>query len=82
MGNPSTICQEIDGERLGRQLVAVRDCMADGQWRTLREISQATGAPEASASARLRELRHDGHTVERRRRGDPRAGIWEYWVAP
>lgn len=40
----------------------------------------ATGAPEASASARLRDLRRAGLTVERRRRGDPKAGLWEYRV--
>lgn len=77
----ATIEQELDAPRLGRQLLAVRLLMADGQWRTLREISEATKAPEASASARLRELRHDGHTVERRRRGDPRAGLHEYRLA-
>ena len=80
--NPSTCCQELDGDRLGRQLVTVRDLMTDGQWRTLREISDATKAPEASVSARLRELRGLGSKVERRRRGDPRRGLHEYRVAP
>jgi DNA-binding Lrp family transcriptional regulator len=41
--------------------------MHTGEWRTLREISEAIGASEASVSARLRQLRGMGHTVDRRR---------------
>lgn len=61
----STFNPARDGERLGRQLDRVRECMSDGQWRTLAEISAATGAPEASVSARLRDLRkpHNGGYV-------------------
>lgn len=43
--------------------------MADGKWRTLQEISEITGDPEASVSARLRDLRkfeHGSNTVSRR----------------
>lgn len=64
----STFSAELDGLRLNKQLRAVAECMADGQWRTLAEIAAATGAPEASASARLRDLRRLGLTVDRRRR--------------
>ncbi len=52
-----------------------------GWWWTLREISQHTGDPEASISARLRDLRKarfGAHTVNRRRRGDPTKGVFEY----
>jgi hypothetical protein len=71
-----------DGPRLSRQLDAVRDLMRDGVWRTLSEIVAAIGsASEAGASARLRDCRKrefGGHTVNRRRRGDPKTGLWEY----
>lgn len=76
----STFDPEIDGPRLGRQQRAVYGLMKDGIWRTLYLIACATGAPEASASARLRDLRRSGLTVERRRiEGMP--GVWEYRVA-
>lgn len=68
-------------KRLGKQLERVRDFMADGAWRTLGEIEGLTGAPQASASARLRDLRALGHTVQRRRTA-PGSGLWEYRVLP
>jgi hypothetical protein len=54
--------------------------MADGFWYTLQEISLAVKAPEASVSARLRDLRKPPFNliVERRRRS---AGTHEYRVA-
>ena len=70
-----------DMVRLGRQLTAVTRVMASGEWLTLAELSEASGAPEASASARLRDLRRPrwgGHTVERRRRHGEGTGLWEY----
>lgn len=70
----------LDAARLGRQLEAVRSLMLDGRWRTLGEVSAATGAPEASVSARLRDLRkprNGAFSVDRRRRT---AGTWEYRV--
>lgn len=36
-----------DQARLTGQLKRVRDCMADGRFRTLAEIAVATGDPEA-----------------------------------
>jgi hypothetical protein len=54
--------------------------MGDGEWRTLAELSRATGIPEASASADLRHLRKSrfgGHTVNKRRR-QPEGATWEY----
>ncbi len=57
-----------DGKRLGRQLQAVFDVMKDGEWRSLRMISEATGAPEGSASARLRDLKKKkfgAHDIEK-----------------
>jgi hypothetical protein len=49
-------------------------------WRTLREIEVALGFPQASISARLRDLRKPsfgGFVVKRRRRS---SGTWEYQV--
>ena len=72
-----------DGRRLGRQLERVRAVMADGRWRTLRALSDAVDAPEASTSARLRDLRkekHGGLWVQRRRKAGTK-GAWEYRVA-
>lgn len=60
----------LDEDRLRRQLAAVRAEMFDGQWHTLHQLSLIVGAPEASVSARLRDLRKPkfgGFVVERRR---------------
>ena len=68
-----------DFTRLNRQAQAVYTYMQNGLWRTLSEISQATGAPEASVSARIRDLkklRFGGYPVHKRRRADK--GLWEY----
>jgi hypothetical protein len=82
----STYVPEFDRERLNAQQGRVYDATSPGGWATLGEIQAfvwlQTGHrdPEASISARLRDLRKAGCTVERRRRGDPRAGLWEYRV--
>jgi hypothetical protein len=79
---PPTYSGLLDGDRLTSQLEAVQALMQDGTWRTLGEIRAALGrGSEAGLSARLRESRTrqaGGWTVERRRRGDPQAGLWEY----
>jgi len=64
----------------------IREFMLDGHWRSLHEISQATGYAETSISAQLRHLRKarfGGYRVERRRRrteGGHDSGTWEYRV--
>ena len=71
---------KLDKVRLNKQLTRVFQFMKDEQWLTLRELAYATFYPEASISARLRDLRKDrfgAHTVERRRRTDG-GGTWEY----
>jgi len=76
---------EHDGERLSRQLLAVRAVMSDGCWRTLAELALEAGAPEASVSARLRDLRKPGfgsYLVKRRARGTRERGLFEYRVLP
>lgn len=63
-----TYIEKRDGARLGAQLQGVFDLMKDGRHRTLAEIAKATGYPEASISARLRNLRDErfgGHTVNK-----------------
>jgi hypothetical protein len=65
----STYAHARDSARLGDQMFAVFAVMADGRWRTLADLAKAAGAPEASVSARLRDLRKPrfgGHRVERR----------------
>jgi hypothetical protein len=67
-----------DRERLSRQLYAVLDVMKDGIWRTLPDLANATQSPEASVSARLRDLRKPrfgSHTVERQYL---RKGLFQY----
>lgn len=69
-----------DHGRLSAQLIAVRDLMLDGEWRTLALVEATTGHPQASISARLRDLRKEKfgrYTVERRYLGD---GLYEYHV--
>lgn len=70
-----------DLERLTGQIRRVYDLMNDGIWRTLDEIHRATGDPQASISAQLRHLRKvrfGGYIIEKRRRGEETAGLWEY----
>ncbi len=78
----ATYQPELDAPRLHSELERVRELMRDGQWRSLYEIKVAIGGgSEAGISARLRDLRKQefgGHIVERRRRGNPKAGLWEY----
>ena len=67
--NGADYLPERDWTRLTTQVGRVFNCMHDKQWRTLREISNATGDPEASISAQLRHLRKErfgAHTVNRK----------------
>ena len=77
----ATYVPALDKNRLGRQMKQVFALMSDGQWRTLAEIEAATWEPQASISARLRDLRKPrwgSYTVNRRRRGDGARGLFEY----
>ena len=72
---------KFDLSRLSGQIRRIFDLMSDGQWRTLSDISSIIEAPEASISGNLRHLRKErfgGHTVNKRRKGDPHSGLWEY----
>jgi len=69
-----------DQGRLGKQLDAVRCALDGGRWWTLAELSVRVRAPEASVSARIRDLRKEkfgGHKIERRRVQDGH-GLHEY----
>lgn len=74
---------EFDYDRLNRQQKTVYTAIAGGEWRTLRELATITGCPEASISARLRDLRKPrfgGLTIERRRHPYV-SGLFEYRLA-
>ena len=74
----------FDFERLNAQQGRVFLVMRDGKWRTLREISDLTGDPEASVSARLRDLRRPEFgnlDVQRQRMGEGR-GTYVYRIDP
>lgn len=73
--------RELDCARLTGQLLRVYNHMKNGKWQTLDEIADATGDPAASISAQLRHLRKSkfgSHQVDKRRRGEPGNGLWEY----
>jgi len=76
----------LDSARLTKQQRRVWDAMKDGAWLTLAEVAAATGDPEASVSARIRDFRKSelgvAVKVERRRRGDPTRGLHEYRLVP
>ena len=75
-----TINDERDNGRLAHQLHAVRKLALQLSWFTLKEMADNTGYPEASVSARLRDLRKPkfgGYTVERQHLG---GGLWAYRV--
>ena len=55
-GEPS-VCEGENRVRLSRQLQRVYDYMRGGVPATLREIADACGCSESSASARLRDFR-------------------------
>lgn len=70
-----TFDRERDGARLNAQCKRVFDAMRWGEWKTLSQIAHITHDPEASISARLRDLRRHGHKVERKY---IERGLWSY----
>jgi hypothetical protein len=71
-----------DDARLTGQLLRIWNVVCDQQWRTLEEISRATGDPQASISAQLRHLRKPrfgGHEVEKLYVAN---GLYRYRVIP
>jgi hypothetical protein len=85
----TTYDPSLDRERLNRQARLVYDQLERyariGQWLTLGELQTITRQPQASISARLRDLRKPrfgGLTIERRRRLHAGPGVWEYLMRP
>ena len=75
----------LDNTRLGQQIKRVFDVMWDHAFRTLAEIREITGDPEASISAQLRHLikpRFGSFVKNKQRRGDEKRGLWEYQILP
>ena len=77
--------REQDKRRLRTQLEVILEVMLSaaecGAWLTLRELAGITRYGEASISAQLRHLRKPAfgsYVVEKRRRGNPGRGVWEY----
>jgi len=67
-----------DQGRLLPQLERVKLAMASGRWWTLPELAAAAEAPEASVSARIRDLRKakfGGYEIEAEYL---EAGLWRY----
>tara|TARA_R110000823_G_scaffold85141_1_gene191393 strand:+ start:235 stop:522 length:288 start_codon:yes stop_codon:yes gene_type:complete len=78
----ATYSPAFDYNRLNAQQQGVYNVMSNNQWWTLRDISDLTGYPESSVSARIRDFRKPkfgGLTVERRRL---HGGLWKYRIAP
>lgn len=64
-----------DHARLNAQCRRVFNVMKQGQWVTLEYLSMVTGDPQASVSARIRDLRKHGYTVKREY---VKRGLWRY----
>lgn len=74
--------REFDEARIKGATKLVFDLMKDKQFRTLSQIHRAINkGSEAGISATLRNFRKERyglHTVNRRRTGDPKNGLFEY----
>lgn len=71
---------KIDSARLSIQYKRIFDLMEDAIWRTLGEIADATGDPQASISAQLRHMRKErfgGHKINKARVALD-SGLWVY----
>jgi hypothetical protein len=76
--------EEFDYERLTGQMAAVYRVMKDGRKRTIREVRDEVGkGSETGIAAAIRALRkpeYGSHKIEKERVGDPRSGVWAYWM--
>jgi len=70
-----TFDRDRDGARLNAQCKRVFDAMRWGEWKTLSQISHVTHDPEASVSARLRDLKRHGFDI---RKEYVSRGLWRY----
>ena len=74
----ATFDKDRDGKRLTAQIYRVYDAMKDGQWHTLSELAKICGDPEASVSARLRDMRKPRYNSMQIERRYVRRGLHEY----
>lgn len=71
-----------DTIRLNEQCQDVFNFLSDNCWHTLREAHERTGHPEASISARIRDLKKSkfgGFQIEKRYIEN---GLWQYRMLP
>lgn len=71
-----------DHERLALQRGRVYRALRRGDWWTLADLAREAHAPEASVSARIRDLRKPrfgAFTIDKRYAGN---GLWEYRLDP
>ena len=69
---------KLDYTRLTTQLGKVYNLLNTGRWYTLRQLADLVKAPEASVSARIRDLRKlkfGEHNIEHDRLSN---GVWRY----
>lgn len=71
--------KEEDRKRLTSGLHKVKNCLSDGIFRSLDEISSITGVPPATVSARYRTLKAMKVPVEKVNCG---GGLWKYRIVP
>lgn len=74
----TTFHMERDGPRLASQHHRVLARLRDGRWHTLGELAAYTHDPEASVSARIRDLRKakfGSHVIQREY---VQRGLWKY----
>lgn len=79
--NEPTYEARLDKDRLDTMLGRVFMLMKDAKWRTVPEIAAVVPGSHTGISARLRDLRKEkfgGHILNRRRRGEPEDGLWEF----
>lgn len=73
---------QLDGVRLSNLQWKVFDLMKDSKFRTHSEIKEIINqGSENGIAAMLRSFRHGSngkHTVNKKRRDDPKRGLWEY----
>lgn len=73
-----TYSPPADSVRLRGLLARVRDAMLDGEWWTLRALSDRCGGSEASVSARIRDLRKEKFGSYRIDHEHVGGGLWRY----
>jgi len=83
----ATYDNTLDATRLTGQWLRVYQVLAGGEWLTLSEIQNAITEryqrhdSQTGISARIRDFRKEkfgSRTVNTRRRGNPKDGVWEY----